>query len=128
MIGAMPFASALDLRILDAVGGTATVALPLSPSVSWSGDSFQAAFVALVADLASGAAAASVIGDDEFPLTVDINVTLLAPTRGDRLVADANVLARVGSVLLMATTVRVERDGSSIVCGAGTVKLRSVKP
>lgn len=128
MIGSMPFAVALDLHVTHAAGGAATVALPRSPTVSWNDDSFQAAFVALVADLAAGAAAAGVIDDAEFPLTTGIDVALLAATRGDRLVGEARVLAHVGSTLVVATTVRVERGASLIVCGAGTVSLRAVTP
>src|SRR5262245_47609268 len=74
MITSMPFAAALDLDVVDAADGAAAVVLPRSRSVSWNDDSFQAAFVALVADLAAGAAAASAIGSDEFPLTTDIDV------------------------------------------------------
>ncbi len=127
MIGSMPFAVALDLEVTGAAGGAAAVGLPRSRSVSWNDDSFQAAFVALVADLAAGAAAASVIDVDEFPLTTDIDIAVLAATRGDRLLADAHLLARAGSTLVMAATVRIEHDGSQLVCGAGTVKLRAVK-
>jgi len=128
MIGAMPFAAELGLEVVDAAGGTAAVTLARSRAVSWNEDSFQAAFVALVADLAAGAAAATVIGAEEFPLTTDIDVAVLAATRGERLVADAHVLAHVGRSFVVATTVRVHRAGNETVCGAGTVKLRIVTP
>ncbi len=73
-------------------------------------------------------ATASVLGAEEFPLTTNIDVAVLASTRGYRLFADANLLARIGNTLVLATTVRVEREDGHTVCGAGTVTLRAVKP
>lgn len=82
--------------------------------------------MATVADVAAGVALFTMIEHDQMPLTIRVDSSMTASTRGDRLWAEAQSRGREGDTFTFDSTVRVERNGVDHTCGNAVVTLRLV--
>lgn len=123
-IEAMPFAKAMRLEVASIDGGIGVVAMPLHRDVSFDGRAFAGVAVATVADVAAGAALFAVIEHDQMPVTIRVDSSITASTRGDRLWAESQLRDRDGDTFIFDSTVRVERSGVDYTCGHAVVTLR----
>ena len=123
-IGTMPFVQAMRLEIDTAGQDIGVVSMPLHRDVSFDGRAFAGVAVATVADVAAGAATFTMIDRDRMPLTVRVDSSITASTRGERLRAESRLRERSGDELTFASVVQVLRDGDWAECGTATVILR----
>lgn len=125
LILGMPFASAMRLKIESGGEGSGVVSMPLHDAVSFDRRAFAGVAVSTVADVAAGVAALRTIDRTEMPLTIGVDVSITASTRGERLRAQAELLKRDGRVMVFEAVVHVHRDEVWTPCGAATVRLRT---
>ena len=88
----------LGAELADVAAGRVAIALPIEARLSQQDGFLHAGVVVAVLDSACGYAALSLMPDDSEVLTVELKVNLLAPARGDRLVAEGEVI-RAGRTL-----------------------------
>jgi len=85
-------------ELADVAGGRVTIAVPIDPRLSQQDGFLHAGVVVAALDSACGYAALTLMPDEAEVLTVELKVNLLAPARGERLVAEGEVL-RAGRTL-----------------------------
>ena len=88
----------LGAELADVAAGRVTIALPIEARLSQQDGFLHAGVVVAALDSACGYAALSLMPDDAEVLTVELKVNLLAPARGDSLVAEGEVI-RAGRTL-----------------------------
>lgn len=95
------FLQTLGVELVDVGPGWCETTLAVQP-LHWQQDGYVHAGVqGTLADHTAGAAAASLIGEDEIILTVEFKVNLLRPCLGERLYCRAEVI-RPGRTLIVA--------------------------
>lgn len=82
----------LGAALCDAGPGHCTVSAPILPLARQQHGFGHAALTFALGDTAAGYAALSLMPEDREVVTAEIKVNLIAPTRGDRLVAQARVV------------------------------------
>jgi uncharacterized protein (TIGR00369 family) len=85
-------------ELADVAAGRVVIALPTERGVSQQDGFVHAGVVVAALDSACGYAALTLMPDEAEVLTVELKVNLLAPARGDRLVAEGSVV-RAGRTL-----------------------------
>jgi uncharacterized protein (TIGR00369 family) len=88
----------LGAELVDVAGGRVAIALRIDPRLSQQDGFLHAGVVVAALDSACGYAALTLMPDEAEVLTVELKVNLLAPARGERLVAEGEVL-RAGRTL-----------------------------
>jgi uncharacterized protein (TIGR00369 family) len=83
--------------------GTVEIILPASPSVSQQHGFVHAGAVAAIADTAAGYAALSLMPVGVGVLTAEYKINLVAPAKGDRIIARGRVV-KAGRTLTLAQT------------------------
>jgi uncharacterized protein (TIGR00369 family) len=85
-------------ELADVAAGRIAIVLPIEPRLSQQDGFLHAGVVVAALDSACGYAALTLMPDDAEVLTVELKVNLLAPTGGDKLVAEGAVV-RAGRTL-----------------------------
>jgi uncharacterized protein (TIGR00369 family) len=88
----------LGAELAEVAAGRVAISLPIEARLSQQDGFLHAGIVVAVLDSACGYAALTLMGDDAEVLTVELKVNLLAPARGDSLVAEGEVI-RAGRTL-----------------------------
>lgn len=88
--------------LLSAGNGLVRIAAPIGPATSQQHGHAHAALTFGLGDSAAGYAALSVLPPDQEVVTAEIKINLLAPARGDRLVAEGRVV-KAGRRLIVVT-------------------------
>ena len=105
---------------LDDVGhGTCRIVAPILPSARQQHGFGHAGLTFTLGDSAAGYAALTVMPEGAEVLTVEMKINLLAPARGERLVAEGRVI-RPGRRLVVVSA-EVRADGTPIVLLQGTM-------
>jgi len=99
--GRQAFMATLGARIVSVAPGAVEIALPVRPELGQQHGYVHAGAAWSIADSAAGYAAQSLMGADEGVLTVELKINLLAPARGERLIARGQV-ERAGKRLTVA--------------------------
>lgn len=92
----------LGARLLRVAGGEVEVELPFRPDLTQQHGFLHAGVVTTVLDSACGYAAFTLMPADAAVLSIEFKVNLLAPARGERLVARARVV-RAGRTVTVCT-------------------------
>ncbi|MFO1038602.1 MAG: PaaI family thioesterase [Geminicoccaceae bacterium] len=88
----------LGAELVEVGAGTCTIALPWRPELTQQDGFFHAGAVATVADSAAGYAALTLMPPGSRVLSVEFKLNLMAPARGQRIVATGTV-ERAGRTL-----------------------------
>ncbi len=112
----MPMARTLGLSFLDIRVGAVELAMPVLPGWCFRPGQLQAAAVFAIADFAAVAAAASLLPRGAANATIDAQIKLLAPARGERLVASGRVIHATRMLTVCAAEVFAEEDGHQALC------------
>lgn len=86
------FMATLNATLECVEPGYCCISVPYSDAVTQQHGFFHGGVTATLADNASGFAAFTLMADDEQPLSMEFKVNLLAPAKGDVLLARARVL------------------------------------
>ena len=95
------FMALIGARILSVAPGAVEIELPLRPELEQQHGFAHAGAAWSIADSAAGFASQSLMAADEGVLTVELKINLLAPAKGERLVARGRV-ERAGRRLTVA--------------------------
>ena len=106
------FMATLGAELVSVAPGEVTIALPCRPALAQQQGSMHAGAVTAIVDSACGYAALSLMPPGADVVSVEFKVNLLAPARGDRLVATGRVM-RAGRTLTVCTG--DVRAGESVV-------------
>ena len=95
------FMALIGARLVSVAPGAVEIELPLRPELEQQHGYAHAGAAWAIADSSAGYAAQSLMAADEGVLTAELKINLLAPAKGDRLVARGKV-ERFGRRLIVA--------------------------
>lgn len=102
-------------EILHIAPGAVAIAAPIRPAVGQQHGHAHAALAWGLGDTAAGCAAQSLLAPGDGVLTVEMKINLLAPARGERLVARGRVERAGRSLTVVAAEVVAEAGGHGTV-------------
>jgi uncharacterized protein (TIGR00369 family) len=120
------------MRTLGATLGKVTsgqveIVLVPKPELSQQHGFVHAGAVSAIADTAAGYAALSVIPMDRGVLTTEFKINLLAPARGERLIARGKVVKAGRTLTLAQTEVFAENEGKEQLIALLTATLMAIE-
>ena len=113
---AMPMARTLGLAFRALEGGRAELEMPIADAFTFRPGHLQASAVFAAADFAAVSAAGSLLAPGWINSTIDATLKLLAPARGQRLIARGRVVHPGGLLTVCAAEVYAEDDGRETLC------------
>jgi len=96
-----PFMELIGAKLLSVDPGTVEIGLPLRPDLAQQHGYTHAGVAWSIADTAGGFAAQSLMAAEDGVLTVELKINLLAPAKGERMIARGHV-ERAGRRLTVA--------------------------
>ncbi len=122
------FMSTLGARLATVGRGQAVIELPVRPALTQQHGFVHAAVVAAIGDSACGYAAFSLMQQDTAVLTIEYKINLMAPARGDLLVARGRVV-RAGRTVTVCTAMvsAISADGDTIDVALLTATVMTVR-
>ena len=113
---AMPMARTLGLAFRTLEPGRSEIEMPIADAFTFRPGQLQASAVFAVADFAAVSAAASLLAPGWINATIDATLKLIAPARGQRLIARGRVVHPAGLLTVCAAEVYAEDDGRETLC------------
>ena len=120
-----PFMQFLGLEIESIKDGVALLRLPLQPQFMNKSGFVHGGVLASLIDAAAAIAATSVVSDDEFVVTSDLNVAYLRSRKSDAIVCHSRVTWR-GNTLIRAEA-EVATDGEALARGFVSLMVRKYR-
>ena len=97
--------------LISAGDGRCTIVAPILPGARQQHGFGHAGLTFALGDSAAGFAALGLMAPDHEVLTVEMKINLLAPARGDRLIAEGRVVRPGRRLMVVAAEVFAEKDG-----------------
>lgn len=110
------FMETIGARLTRIEPGHVQIDLDHDPGLCQQHGFFHGGVVGTVADNAGGYAAFSLLGADDSILTVEYKLNLLAPARGERLIARGEVVRSGRTLIVCRSDISVEEDGAEKPC------------
>jgi uncharacterized protein (TIGR00369 family) len=113
----------LGAQLIQAGDGSATIIAPILPGAMQQQGFGHAGLTFSIGDSAAGYAALTLIPVYQEVVTAEIKINLLAPARGDRLIARGRVVKPGRRLIVVASDVYAETDGTErhVACLMGTM-------
>lgn len=111
IIDSQKFIQHLDVEIDKLVAGECEISIAYAEDWSQQDGCFHGGIIGTLADNAAGLAAATTMKGDANCLTAEYKLNLLAPAKGDKLIARASVI-KSGRTLVVAQTDLYSLNGS----------------
>lgn len=125
VVGSMPAARWIGFAFARLAPGEVDLVLPFRPELTQHDGLFQGAVVGAMADFAGASAAGTLLPAGWALMTADYTVKLLAPAKGNRLIARGAVV-RPSSLLTVARAdVFSVHDGEETLCATALVTTRN---
>ena len=102
----------LGAEILRVAEGVVEIAAPIGPGVLQQQGFGHAGLTFSLGDSAAGYSALTLLGEEQEVVTSEIGVHLLAPARGDRLIARGRVIKPGRRLIVVASDVYAVADGA----------------
>jgi len=118
-----PFIADLGVRLQRIGLGECETSLELEPRHLQQDGFVHAGVQATLADHTAGAAAATLVGPNEYVLTVEFKINLLRPAHGERLRCHATVLKPGARIDVVESEIRAEVDGETRLVSKALVTL-----
>jgi len=109
----------LGARLLRVEPGQVAIELPFRPDLSQQHGFFHAGVTSTIADSAGGYAGFTLFPADATVLTVEFKINLLAPARGDRLVATGKVIKPGRTLTICSLEIDVFDGAKTTACAYG---------
>lgn len=106
----------IGAELVDLQPGYCEIHLPYRPELSQQDGFFHAGIISTIADSAGGYAGYTLMPTDSRLLTVEYKMNLLAPARGERLVARGRVIKNGRTLVIAKADVGAIRDGEETLC------------
>ena len=118
-----PMMATLGARLVETGAGTATIHAPILPGATQQHGFGHAGLTFSIGDSAAGYAALTLIPDTHEVVTAEIKINLIAPAKGDRLIARGRVIKPGRRLIIVTSDVYAETDGTErhIACLMGTM-------
>jgi uncharacterized protein (TIGR00369 family) len=117
----------LGAHLEEVLPGFCEIRLPFRPGLSQQHGFFHAGVTAAIADSAGGYAAFSLMAPGDSILSVEYKINLLAPARGDLLIARGHVLRSGRTLSVCRVDVTARRDGAQTLCATMQQTLARVR-
>ena len=124
-IAALPIAKLIGIEVIRLAPGEADLELAFREDLCFRG-AFLGGIIGALADFAGGCAAATLLAPGAVNMTADYTVKLLAPARGERLLARGSVLRAGKTITVAKTDVFADRDESLSLCASALVTMRNI--
>lgn len=118
-----PFMASMGARMEEVAAGRVSVVLPYAEGVTQQHGFFHGGAVGALADTAGGYAAFTLFPADSTVLTVEYKINIMAPGRGDCLVAEGEVVRSGRTLTIVRVEVFAEKDGVRTHCATATQTL-----
>ena len=123
-----PFMEHLGAEMTHVEPGFCEVRLPFRPELTQQNGFFHGGIVGTLADNSMGYASFSLMDAQDSVLTVEYKLNLVAPGKGELLVAQGQVV-RPGRTLTVARAdVFVELDGTRVLCASAQSTMMRITP
>lgn len=123
----MPAAKHLGFDFGRVAPGEAEIIQPYRPELTQHNGFFQGGVIGALADFAGGSAAGTLLPPGWVNMTVDYTVKLLAPAKGDRLVARGRVVKPSSVMTVAAAEVFSVTGDEERLCATAFVTMRNIK-
>jgi len=123
---AQPYMRFIGASLVAVTPGYVEIALPFKPEIAQHHGYFHGAVIGALADNAGGFAAQSVLAKGFDVLTVEYKLNIVAPGKGERLVARGQVLRPGRTLVVSRSDVYVVEDGTEKLCAACQMTLMAV--
>ncbi|MTD58232.1 PaaI family thioesterase [Amycolatopsis pithecellobii] len=120
----MPAAKHLGFSFGRIVPGEAEIIQPYREELTQHDGYFQAGVLGSLADFAAGSAAGTVLPPGWVNMTVDYTVKLLAPAKGERIIARGRIIRAGRTTTVAAADVH---DAEENLCATALVTMRNLK-
>jgi len=121
------FMSTLGVELTSVEPGYCEMRLPFKASLTQQDGYFHAGIMATIADNSAGYAAFSLMQSGANVLSVEFKVNLLAPGKGEFLLAKAKVIKNGRTLKICQTEVFNEKEGELTLCAIATVTLIEIQ-
>lgn len=113
----------LGAKLVEAGNGAAVISAPILPGSQQQQGYAHAALTFAIGDSSAGYAALTLIPDDQEVVTSEIKINLLAPARGDLLIARGRVVKPGRRLMVVMSDVYAVTDGTErhVACLMGTM-------
>lgn len=118
-----PFMATIGAELTRVEPGRVEIVVPYSAHITQQHAFVHGGVVGAIADNAAGYAAYSLMSDEDSVLTVEYKVNLLAPARGERVVARAEVMRPGRTLTIVRSDVFAEAGGATELCATAVVTL-----
>ncbi|HKI97925.1 MAG TPA: PaaI family thioesterase [bacterium] len=126
MFEGQPFMAHIGAELGAVRPGYAEIHLPYSEAVTQHNGFFHGGVIATLADNSGGAAGYTLLPPGKGLLTVEFKVNILAPGRGERLIARGRVVRPGRSLFVSASEVYAVREGQETLCATELMTLMVV--
>lgn len=120
------FTQAAGVEVMAASPGRVTLGVARRADLLQPNGYFHGGVIAGLADHAAGGAVTTALEGGQFAVTVNLQVSYLAPADGERLIARAHAVQAGRTIGVAQVEVSIERDGAESPCAMATVTLRAV--
>lgn len=118
-----PFMQTIGAHLGAVAPGRVEVVLPFSAGVTQQHGFFHGGSIGAIADTAGGYAAFSLFPPGSTVLTVEYKINIMAPGRGERLVAVGEVVRSGRTLTIVRLDVHAEQDGARVHVASGSQTL-----
>jgi uncharacterized protein (TIGR00369 family) len=117
--GRQTFMASIGAELIRVEPGHVEIELPYRPDLCQQHGFFHGGVTSAIADTAGGYAGFSLFPPESAPLTVEFKINLLAPARGEKLVAVAEVIKSGRTLTISDLKVFAVANGERTLCAAG---------
>jgi uncharacterized protein (TIGR00369 family) len=108
---AQPMMTTIGAELIEIGEGTVRIAAPIAPAFRQQQGYGHAGLTFTLGDTAAGYAALTAMAPGMEVLTAEIKVNLIAPARGERLIATGKVIKPGRRLVIVTSEVHAEEDG-----------------
>jgi uncharacterized protein (TIGR00369 family) len=117
--GRQTFMTSIGARLTRVEPGHVEIELPYRPDLCQQHGFFHGGVPSSIADTAGGYAGFSLFPPESAPLTVEFKINLLAPARGEKLIAIGDVLKPGRTLTISELKVFAIANGERTLCATG---------
>lgn len=123
----MPAAQHLGFDFARIAPGEVEIVQPYRPELTQHNGYLQGGVLGALADFAGGSAAGTLLAPGWVNMTIDYTVKLLAPAKGERVLARGRVVKPGALVTVAAADLYAVDGGQESLCATALVTMRNVK-
>ena len=120
------YTSAMGIEVLRVEPGFVELAVPRRREALQFAGTFHGGVIAGLAEHAAGAVVSIALPEGRIAVSIDLNVSFLAPGSGDRLIARARPTRIGGSISVAQIEIFSDANGEETLCAIANITLRNI--